>query len=339
MALAALVALALSGRAAEDEAPPSSIEVVISVADQRLVVLRDGQWIGRYRVSTSKFGLGDSYGSYKTPLGKLRVSEKIGGHLANGAVIKHRHATGEILPVNAPGRDPIVTRVLWLDGLEERNKNSKSRGIYIHGTVEESKIGSPVSYGCVRMRSREVTEVFSSVPVGALVTIQQDKLPKYARWTAPPTVLVAATAPTPTARVKETPPLPKVALSLPPKPDAAEPATAKRLKGKRVAEAPRELPPASPARKTFADNSKKKPARETDAEPAAGSALSGSILFADMPALADKRPASTLESIRGPVLSPVAEAPPKRVAPLEEEEEPPLPRVTFRTGQSRSSTP
>src|SRR5688572_23786502 len=132
----------------EPESPP---EVIISVADQKLIVVRDGMWTHKFRISTSKFGLGDSYGSYKTPLGKLRVCDKIGAGLSAGSVIKRRHATGEILPVNAPGRDPIVTRILWLEGLEPSNEHAKARGIYIHGTVEESKIGDPVSYGCIRM--------------------------------------------------------------------------------------------------------------------------------------------------------------------------------------------
>src|SRR5687767_8746781 len=90
----ALAAVCAATSFAQDAEPPP-IEMVISVAEQRLVLLRDGMWIGKYRVSTSKFGLGDSYGSYKTPVGQLRVCEKIGGDLPIGAVIKHRHATGE----------------------------------------------------------------------------------------------------------------------------------------------------------------------------------------------------------------------------------------------------
>ena len=170
---------------AEEEAA-SSIEVVASVADQKLVVLRDGMWTHRFGISTSKFGLGDSFGSYKTPLGKLRVCDKIGSGLPAGAVIKHRNATGEILPVNAPGRDPIVTRILWLEGMEQRNANARSRRIYIHGTVEESRIGDAVSYGCLRMRSRDVIELYDLLPIGTPVTIQTEKLPRYKSWTEPP---------------------------------------------------------------------------------------------------------------------------------------------------------
>jgi hypothetical protein len=173
----------------EQESPP---EIIISVAEQKLMVMRDGMWTHKFRVSTSKFGLGDSYGSYKTPLGKHRVCDKIGGGLSPGSVIKRRHATGEILPVNAPGRDPIVTRILWLEGLEPSNEHAKSRGIYIHGTVEESKIGEAVSYGCIRMKSREVIELYDVIPVGTIVTIQGDKLPRLRRWSPPPAAVIAA---------------------------------------------------------------------------------------------------------------------------------------------------
>jgi hypothetical protein len=172
--------------------PESPAEVIISVAEQKLMVMRDGMWTHKFRVSTSKFGSGDSYGSYKTPLGKLRVCDKIGGGLNSGSVIKHRHATGEILPVNAPGRDPIVTRILWLEGLEPGNEHAKARGIYIHGTIEESKIGEAVSYGCIRMKSRDVIDVYDAVPVGSIVTIQHDRLPRVQRWTPQPVSIIAA---------------------------------------------------------------------------------------------------------------------------------------------------
>ena len=182
----ALVAVFLCASfAAAQEAAPPSTSIVISVAEQKLIVLRDGAWWRKYPISTSKFGVGDSYGSYKTPVGKLRVCEKIGEELAPGSVIKERHATGEVLPANAPGRDPIVTRVIWLDGLEEQNHNARSRGIYIHGTTEESKIGKPVSYGCIRMRSKDVQEVFEETTIDTPVEIIPDKFPRYARYTPP----------------------------------------------------------------------------------------------------------------------------------------------------------
>ena len=97
----------LANRAgAESDLVP--VDVLISVADQKMLVLREGGWVKKYKISTSRFGIGDTFGSYKTPAGRLRVWEKLGGDLPSGAVIKHREATGEILPANAPGRDPIV---------------------------------------------------------------------------------------------------------------------------------------------------------------------------------------------------------------------------------------
>lgn len=177
---------ALAGASAWAQDVEEKVEVVVSVAEQKLLVLRDGMWTHRFPVSTSKFGLGDAYGSYKTPLGKLRVCQKIGAGLPPGSVMQHRNPTGEILPVNARGRDPIVTRIMWLEGLEPGNDNARGRGIYIHGTVEESKIGKPVSYGCIRMKSRDVLDLFEAVPMGSIVSIQQEKLPKAKRWSPPP---------------------------------------------------------------------------------------------------------------------------------------------------------
>lgn len=183
----AILFCALAGAPAwSQEDVEEKVEVIVSVAEQKLLVLRDGMWTHRFPVSTSKFGLGDAFGSYKTPLGKLRVCQKIGAGLPPGSVMQHRNPTGEILPVNARGRDPIVTRIMWLEGLEPGNDNARRRGIYIHGTVEEAKIGKPVSYGCIRMKSRDVLDLFEAVPMGSIVSIQEAKLPKAKRWTAPP---------------------------------------------------------------------------------------------------------------------------------------------------------
>jgi len=184
LAIAALL-LALISRAGATETAPPPCQVLISVRDQRLAVVEDGELVARYPVSTSKFGTGDQFWSYKTPVGELKVCEKIGGNLAPGTVIRHRAPTGEVLPVNAPGRDPIVTRLIWLDGLEAQNKNAKGRGIYIHGTPEERTIGTPVSWGCIRMRSRDVIKVFDQVPVGTVVSIIPARLPHMHKYEPP----------------------------------------------------------------------------------------------------------------------------------------------------------
>ncbi len=146
-------------------------EMLVSVPDQKMLVLRKGVLIAEYPVSTSKFGLGDTPGTYRTPVGRMEVAQKIGDGLPAGAVFKSRRPTGEILPVNAPGRDPIVTRILWLRGLEAQNQSAHRRYIYIHGTPEEINIGKPVSFGCIRMRSRDVAELYNIVGRGAAVEV------------------------------------------------------------------------------------------------------------------------------------------------------------------------
>jgi len=151
-------------------------EIFISVRDQELAVVNHNETVARYRVSTSKFGIGDDFGSYKTPAGTLWVCNKIGDKLPPGAVIKSRSATGEVLNANAPGRDPIVTRVIWLRGLEEQNHNAYARCIYIHGTPEERTLGRPASYGCIRMRSKDVVTLYEIVHIGTHVTISEKPL-------------------------------------------------------------------------------------------------------------------------------------------------------------------
>jgi L,D-transpeptidase-like protein len=145
--------------------------VVISIPEQKMTVLDKGIPVATYPVSTSKFGVADYRGSWGTPLGKLEVASKIGDAAPLGAVFKNRRFTGEVIPVNAPGRDPIVTRIIWLRGKEPQNQNAYGRYIYIHGTPEERNIGLPVSYGCVRMRSTDVIQLYNTLGIGAEVTI------------------------------------------------------------------------------------------------------------------------------------------------------------------------
>ncbi|CAN5370851.1 hypothetical protein BH20VER3_BH20VER3_09990 [soil metagenome] len=170
--------------------------LIISVRDQKLMVVEDGKRAAVYPISTSKFGLGDRWGSMATPLGWLQVAEKIGDHAPPGAVFHKRRFTGEILPPNAPGRDPIVTRIIWLRGLEHSNANAFNRCIYIHGTPEEKIIGKPASYGCVRMSSKDVAEVYGQIRIGALVRIIPDSLPKLPKLKSSPSkVIFTAGAP------------------------------------------------------------------------------------------------------------------------------------------------
>ena len=146
--------------------------MLINVNTQSLSVLKEGQEVAKYKISTSMFGLGDEKRSYKTPLGAFEVSGKNGDRLPLGAVIKRGRPTGEVLRPNAPGRDPIVTRVITLRGLEPQNRNAKARGIWIHGTPQEKHLGKPVSWGCIRMKSEDVVKLYNVVKVGTRVTIQ-----------------------------------------------------------------------------------------------------------------------------------------------------------------------
>ena len=152
-------------------APDTQHQIVISTRDQKLALLDRGTLLATYPISTSKFGLGDSLRSSRTPLGQLEVAKKIGDNAPLGAVFKDRVRTGEIVAPNSPGRDPIVTRILWLRGREAQNANAFGRYIYIHGTPEERMIGTPASYGCIRMRSTDIVQLYNIVGIGAAVTI------------------------------------------------------------------------------------------------------------------------------------------------------------------------
>lgn len=290
----AIFFFALSGARALAQDVEEKVEVLISVPEQKLMVLRDGMWTHRFPVSTSKFGLGDSYGSYKTPLGRLRVCEKIGAGLPPGSVMRHRSATGEILPANARGRDPIVTRIIWLDGLDACNENARSRGIYIHGTVEEDKIGKPVSYGCIRMRSRDVLDLFEAVPIGTVVTIQQDRLPHVKRWSPPPPPpMIAAKEPEKVEKTKEPVfvaqrTVEKIAPKTEPVPQKQkEPVLVAQHKPAKVEVEPVSRPSAASRLVIKASGTE-----DHDVRPSSdlgANAFKGSILFADLPGHAPER--------------------------------------------------
>jgi hypothetical protein len=166
-------------------APTLSTRVIISVRDQKLMLIENGTIAATYLVSTSKYGLGDAWGSLATPLGLLQVAQKIGDHAPSGAVFHNRRWTGEILQPNTPGRDPVMTRIIWLRGLQSSNEHAFKRCIYIHGTNEEKTIGRPASFGCVRMRSSDVTALYNQLPIGAPVEIVQDRLPKASKMADP----------------------------------------------------------------------------------------------------------------------------------------------------------
>ena len=163
---------------------PFPRKIRISVAAQRLDLLEPRQQpasatgerlVISFPVSTSGFGLGTEPGSNKTPLGRFAISEKIGADAPLGAVFSSREPTGEIAPFASPGdpRDLVLTRILWLEGLEAANANTKNRYVYLHGTNHEERIGEPCSHGCVRMRNADVATLFALVEPGTEVTIEE----------------------------------------------------------------------------------------------------------------------------------------------------------------------
>lgn len=158
------------------DTPPRAVirdGVAITLRDQKLTVIRNGQKVKDYDISSSKFGIGGKTGSHYTPTGIHAVTKKVGDGQPKGMVFKGCRPTGEVVPVDAAGRDPIVTRVIQIAGLEQFNKNSHSRRIYIHGTPEERKIGRPASYGCIRMRSNDVLDLYPRVYRGMPVVIER----------------------------------------------------------------------------------------------------------------------------------------------------------------------
>jgi hypothetical protein len=167
------ISLLFAGCATKD----TDHRIRISIADQAMELYHRSSLVGRYLISTSKFGLGDRPGSRATPLGRMEVAKKIGAGAPLGAVFKSRRQTGEILRPDAPGRDPIVTRIIWLKGLEFQNRNAFGRCIYIHGTPEERYLGHPASFGCIRMRSCDVRELFDHIGPGATVDVIPGRFP------------------------------------------------------------------------------------------------------------------------------------------------------------------
>jgi len=144
----------------------------ISIRDQRLTLTEGETLVRTYPVSTSRFGIGTEEDSMKTPIGRFRVAEKIGDGLPSDTVFQSR------VPLKAddplpPTEDLVMSRILWLDGLDEHNANTRDRFIYIHGTKHEDKIGNPASHGCVRMRNADVIELFDLVDEGAPVIIEE----------------------------------------------------------------------------------------------------------------------------------------------------------------------
>jgi lipoprotein-anchoring transpeptidase ErfK/SrfK len=162
------VSAARSKRAAR---PPLQNKIDISIRRQRLVLKRGRRTLRTYSISTSRFGTGCDKGSFKTPLGCFRIAQKIGHGAAPGTIFKARAPLqpGDPLPNT---EDLITSRILWLDGVDGENANTRERYIYIHGTKHEDRIGMPDSHGCIRMRNDDVIELFDLIDEGTPVFIR-----------------------------------------------------------------------------------------------------------------------------------------------------------------------
>jgi L,D-transpeptidase YbiS len=149
----------------------SHTNIDISIHDQRLTLRSGDEIVRSYPISSSRFGLGSEEGSMKTPTGQFCIGEKIGHELPENTIFQSRVALQPDDPL-PPTEDLVMSRILWLDGVEEHNANTRERFIYIHGTKHEDMIGTPASHGCIRMRNADVMELFTLVEKGTPVVIR-----------------------------------------------------------------------------------------------------------------------------------------------------------------------
>ena len=172
---------AVSGALAREPRGWNRPVLVVRTDEQLLYVWEADRIREQFAVSTGARGVGNREGSLQTPLGLHRVAQKIGDAVPAGTVFRGRENTGEVAAVlsgpgeTAPG-DRVTSRILWLEGLEPGinqggDVDSFSRYIYIHGTDEEGRIGTPASHGCIRMRNQDVIGLFARVPLNTLVLI------------------------------------------------------------------------------------------------------------------------------------------------------------------------
>ncbi|MFZ4387911.1 MAG: L,D-transpeptidase family protein [Chthoniobacterales bacterium] len=145
--------------------------LILDVGAQRLDLEQSDGTILSYPVSTSKYGLGTQEGSFRTPTGRLRIHAKFGGNAPAWMCFQGREPTGVI---TTPGGDEdlILSRILWLEGLDPENSNTLDRYIYIHGTNQEELIGTPASHGCIRLRNDQMIELFDLVEEGTPLLIK-----------------------------------------------------------------------------------------------------------------------------------------------------------------------
>ncbi len=157
--------------------------LLVNIEKQEMYLVKNDSVEKTYRISASKYGIGSTKGSSKTPLGVHRIAEKIGEDAKPNTIFVGRKDTGKAAAIIKDSidieADDVTSRILWLDGLEPginkgKGIDSHSRYIYIHGTPEEGLIGTPASHGCIRMYNDEVIELFDLVKAGTFVVIVEN---------------------------------------------------------------------------------------------------------------------------------------------------------------------
>jgi lipoprotein-anchoring transpeptidase ErfK/SrfK len=153
------------------------LKVIIS--EQKMYLYEGNELINTYEVSTSRFGIGNKKNSFKTPLGRHRIIEKIGADVPEGGIFKQKKFSGQTFHGKKEhNNDLITTRILILEGMEPGKNSgdgidSKDRGIWIHGTHEEEKIGTPASHGCIRLKNSDVIDLYERIKTGSVVEIEE----------------------------------------------------------------------------------------------------------------------------------------------------------------------
>ena len=159
---------------------PSEKILFVSIEHQRLYEINNNQIIKIYEISSSKYGVGNKENSNKTPIGLHLIKEKFGDAVPIYGKFIGRRFTGKIATIFSDSTrsetDDITSRIIWLEGLEKNinkgdNIDSYKRYIYIHGTSEEGLIGRPASHGCIRMRNKDIIELYGKIKIGTLVLI------------------------------------------------------------------------------------------------------------------------------------------------------------------------
>ena len=160
---------------------PTQFILTVSIAEQTVSLFEKEKFVKQFSCSTSRFGIGQTEGSNRTPLGLHRIAEKIGAGVMAGTVFKSRQVIGHTAqPEFADAK--ITTRILWLEGLEpglnkgfngDVNVDSHARYIYIHGTADQNSIGQPASHGCIHLADANLIPLFDQLPSGTLVWISE----------------------------------------------------------------------------------------------------------------------------------------------------------------------